>query len=365
MKRRSEISLGDLLSAFGELAPDEETGFAITRLLKLTPFRSLEELKAGGGEQLKPDPDGPGFGERPEGFGASAPRRRRRRTRPPRVPPTTDEGGTNTTAGGSVVEPRALADAGDAPPLPSKLVKVADGEPPLPPRPEEGSFKPAEARPAAAPRPFEPLLIPNWTRALLSAVLARRSDDGPINVKRVVELVAAREPILRLPRLPRPTLAGGVQMLVDRSGPMLLFLEDESWLEAEVQKVAGLGFLSPLYFEGCPTRAAGHGSKSEWKNYLTHHLPKPGTVVLLLTDLGIGRPEGLRARAGAQEWLAFTDAVRKRNCPVVALVPYPPARWPAALRKQMTIIQWDRPTSASLVHARVGKGHDTRGRGAR
>lgn len=362
MNRRSEISLGDLLLAFGKLAPDDEMAFAIARLLKLTSFRSLAELKDGGAVEPEPGPGRPFDGERPGGVRVRPRRQRRSRIRPGRD--TSQTGGSGTTAGGGGGNVEvAVADASAAPALPSKLVKVADGEPPMPPRPEEGTLPPLAERPAAAPPlPFEPLLTPNWTRALLSAALARRGDDGPIDIKRVVELVASGEAILRLPRHPRPTLAGGVQMLVDRNGTMLPFLEDERWLEAQVQKVAGLGFHRPLYFESCPTRGTGHGSKSEWKDYLTHHLPRPGTVLLLLTDLGIGRPEGLRARAGVQEWLAFTGTVRKRGCPVVALVPYPPARWPAALRKQMTIIQWDRPTSASLVHARVGKGHDTRGR---
>jgi hypothetical protein len=172
-------------------------------------------------------------------------------------------------------------------------------------------------------------------------------------------MVARGEVSLRLPRYPRPTLARGVQVLIDRNETMLPFFEDQSWLEGEVLKVVGLSCQQTLYFEGCPTRKAGYGSKRGWKDYLTHYLPRSGTVLLLLTDLGIGQPVSPYAPASEREWLDFAKRLRKHGCPLVALVPYASARWPAALQRWMTIIQWDRPTGASLIHTRVGKGHDT------
>lgn len=363
MPRPSEISLGDLIRAFDELRPDEEDRFAIAKLLKLTPFANLEELKQGGGVLLKPAPTvttegvvvAIAGGEAADDARSLASRIAARRERAKLA---------RAAAAQQVVvmhvsEEEASPLPDDRPTLPSELVKVTDAAAPISPWGENVPVLPtANEQPASEPLAFEPLLVPTWTRALLSAVLARRVNDGPIDVKRVVELVARGEVTVNLPRYPRPTLARGVQVLVDRGETMLPFLEDQTWLEEQVQNVVGPGYLKTLYFEGCPTRRAGPGGKSGWKKYPTARQPKSGTVLLLLTDLGIGRPLWPGASAGEGEWLDFAAAVRKRGCPVVALVPYGPARWPASLQKFMTIIQWDRPTSASLVHARVGKGHD-------
>ena len=65
---------------------------------------------------------------------------------------------------------------------------------------------------------------------------------------------------------------------------------------------------------------------------------------------------GLERPARADEWAAVATALRRRDCPVVALVPYPERRWPRALRRRLTIFLWDRATGATHVHARVGAG---------
>jgi hypothetical protein len=368
MSLTGRISLGDLLRAAGELKPDEDTTADIARLLKLTPPESPEKPEA---RESEPGPDAsrapaPGVTggdmaeEVREALNRIAEKRKQARfarEEQARLEREKQEKQLDDTPAGVVVV-EELTEA--KPPLPSRLVKVEGGNAEEPSWAGEVEVLPkADARPAAEPQGFEPLLMPTWTRALLSTVLARRANDGPIDLERLVELVARGEVTMQLPRLPRPTLAGGVQLLIDRGETMLPFLEDQERLEEQVKKVAGLGFDKTLYFEGCPTRRAGPGGRSEWERYPTPRSPNGGTVLLLLTDLGIGRPLWPGASAGEGEWAAFARAMRKRGCPVVALVPYAPERWPAGLQKLMTIIQWDRPTSASLVHARVGKGHDT------
>jgi hypothetical protein len=361
MPRPNEISLGDLLRAFGELSPDDEDRFAIAKLLKLTPFVSLEELKQGGGVPLKParTVTTEGGGAVAGGDAADDARSLASRIAARRETIKLARAAAAQQVVVTLMSEEASPLSDDMPTLPSELVKVTDAAAPVSPWGENVPVLPtANEQSASEPLGFEPLLVPTWTRALLSAAVARRVNDGPIDVKRVVELVARGEVTVNLPRYPRPTLARGVQVLVDRSETMLPFLEDQTWLEEQVQKVVGPGCLTTLYFEGCPTRRAGPGGKSGWKKYPTARQPKSGTVLLLLTDLGIGRPLWPGASAGEGEWLEFAAAIRKRACPVVALVPYGPARWPASLQKFMTIIQWDRPTSASFVHARVGKGHN-------
>src|SRR5690606_24115468 len=95
------------------------------------------------------------------------------------------------------------------------------------------------------------------------------------------------------------------------------------------------------------TRAegAGPGSMRTWRAY---EPPTPGTPVLVVSDLGISRS---RAAGGAspEEWLAFADLVAATGRRCVALVPFPPHRWPAALERAMHIVHWDRTTSVHTV----------------
>jgi hypothetical protein len=81
-------------------------------------------------------------------------------------------------------------------------------------------------------------------------------------------------------------------------------------------------------------------------------------VVLLLTDLGIGRPLFARESATPAVWRGFLEELRRAGCAPVALVPYAPARWPPALRRALPIILWDRRTSAGHVRHVVGPAHE-------
>ena len=367
MGRTSNLSLGDLLLAAGKLEADEETILSIARLLKLAPTPVLktpegrdDAPRAEPGPAVAPGAGRVGGSDMAEDVREVLSRiaAKRREARLAKKEQAQAQALQTTEALTGVVVSREPEE--DRRALPSALAKVAGGAAEVPQWAAEVAMLPkANERPAAQPPDFEPLLLPLWTRALLSGALARRAEDGPIDLERVVEMVARGEVTTRLPQLPRPTLARGVLLLIDRGETMLPFREDQEWLEEQVRRVAGLSFDRTLYFEGCPTRRAGPGGRSGWKQYPTPRTPKSGAVLLVLTDLGIGRPLWPGASAGEGEWGAFARAMRKRGCAVVAFVPYAPERWPAGLLKLMTIIQWDRPTSASLVHARVGKGHGT------
>lgn len=206
------------------------------------------------------------------------------------------------------------------------------------------------------PLPFSPLFAPQWTRAILSATLATNGGDGSLDVEQLVEQLARREPIDHLPRMPAPTLRRGVQLLVDSSEGMAPFARDQAYLQDEIMNVVGADHVTALRFVGCPSRGVGSGPRRRWPAY--YDPPPPGTVVLLLTDLGIGRPPLATDYATTTEWEAFAVQVKRARCPVVALVPYAPARYPLALSYMMTIIQWDRHTAVGDVYRQVGPAHE-------
>jgi hypothetical protein len=200
----------------------------------------------------------------------------------------------------------------------------------------------------------DPLLLPLWTRGILVAALSTTSEDGPIDVESVVEAMAKLQPLQTLPRLPWPTLRRGVQLLLDRGAGMVPFFQDQDWMVTVMSRIVGADRLDIRHFVGSPLHRAGRGPRLRWGAYQP---PPPGTVVVLLTDLGLGRPPLSEDWASVDEWLEFSTKLRRAGCAVVAFVPYTPDRWPQELARTMTIVRWDRPTTASSVRARVGPAH--------
>ncbi len=136
------------------------------------------------------------------------------------------------------------------------------------------------------------------------------------------------------------------------------FAQDRDRLRLRVESVVGEGRVQRLRFRGTPLRGTSARPGRARAPYVP---PPPETPVLLLTDLGIGRPEGSRDPATAAEWRAFADVVRRAGCPAVALVPYAPARWPHDLGRALAIVPWDRSTDVATVFAHRGR-LDTRPR---
>lgn len=207
----------------------------------------------------------------------------------------------------------------------------------------------------ADPPPLEPLFAPQWIRGILSAALATDSGAGLLDLDRIVEALARGERIWPLPALPWPTLSRGVQVLIDRGLGMAPFARDQVLLQEEIQRVVGKDQFEILRFAGCPSRGAGTGAQRKWRDYQP---PLPGTPILLLTDLGSSRPLLADDWASVDEWLEFAEVVRRAGCPLVAFVPYTPSRLPAKLVGALTVIQWDRRTTAVSIRNLIGPAHE-------
>lgn len=217
-----------------------------------------------------------------------------------------------------------------------KLETAPELPPPLPEHSETREIPP----------PYVPLFRGGWTRALLARMLAVDTHAGPPDVDRLVALLAQRRPFREIPRLRAPTLRRGVQLLID-SGPGLTpYLRDQEMLLEDVRRVVGSDRVEVWEFIGTPLRTVVVSSVPGAERYAP---PAPGTPVLLLSDLGIASPPSDGETAAPQEWVAFARRVREAGCPLVALVPYAPARWPRALREHLRMLQWDRGTSVLTV----------------
>jgi hypothetical protein len=205
------------------------------------------------------------------------------------------------------------------------------------------------ARPAGATLagpPPQPLFPRRQTRGLLTAALSTWNSDGPLDVARVVEMLARVEPIRELPLERISSVRRGVQVLVDTGMAMSPYRADIDGLVGAIGDVMAEDQFTQRYFAGCPTRGCVAFGQVEMKRWAP---PPRGTPVLVFGDLGIGRPPDIEERASVEEWLDFADQAATAGCRVVAMVPYGPRRWPRALTRAMQIVHWDRRTTAAIV----------------
>jgi hypothetical protein len=212
--------------------------------------------------------------------------------------------------------------------------------------PEVEPLPPQEDGPIATP-PLIPLLMPQWTRGILSAALATWDDEGLLDIEGVTEVLANGQSVERLPTLLSVTLGRGVQLLLDKSQAMMPFVRDQAWLLKEIRNVVGTDKVEVLRLIGSPGRGAGAGPRP-WPAYQT---PPPGVPVVILSDLGIRQPMLASDWADEDEWVAFADVVVRAHCPLIALVPYKSSRWPRSLTRLMSIVPWDRSTTAARVNS--------------
>lgn len=313
-KDASEISLGDLARALTKLKPsNDDTRLAIARTMGMS-VKTPAKVKPVSKRQRKRSDD--------------------------KKPVTTRSNPTFEQSPMNRALPSRLEHTRSERPGPSIYV------PPLrQSAPESGMQSP----------PLEPLFVPRWTRGILSVGLATNSEIGVVDVERVVKILAAGRAVEKFPLLSVPTLSRGVQLLIDRSHAMEPFIKDQVRLHQEILNVVGSDRVTTLRFVGCPTRAAGTGSQETWSPYQP---PSNNAPVLLLTDLGIGRPKLSAERSGVSEWVNFAHLVKKAKCPLIAFVPYAESRWPSALRNHMSIIQWDRNTTAVAVSNKLKSWRD-------
>lgn len=197
------------------------------------------------------------------------------------------------------------------------------------------------------PPEVEPLFAPAWTRAILFAALAHVDGRGPLDLERTVELLCRREPLTRLPRRTKFHLKNDLQLLIDVNRTMAPFVQDQLALVGAVKRLVSAQNVEQLLFSICPTRGAGREDEWPLKTYVPPR--HPGTLVMVVTDLGVSRAAPGVETGTTEEWLRFAGMIRRDSCQLVTLVPFPARRVPAALRRAMTVIPWDRSTTAGMI----------------
>jgi len=199
--------------------------------------------------------------------------------------------------------------------------------------------------------PYESLFAPRSTAAILQSLVSRIVEGGDIDTDTLIEIIADGRPIDRLPRRQTRTLRFGVELLVDLSEGMQPFRRDQVEIVESVRRLAGREQTKVAYFADAPLRGAGSGVAWTWEAYRP---PNPKTRLIVLSDLGIGGPPLSPRTALPEEWLQFVEQVQQHDCDVIAVVPYPRHRWPAAISSVLPILQWDRVTTTGVAFQAVG-----------
>ena len=273
----------------------------------------------------------------------------RERAAPPAPAPVAATATADVTARGGAAQTGAAVE--DTPiASPTLAARRTD----IPPRPDAAArpawFGTTDAMAAPSAKPADPsvppLFEPRWTRAILSAALSTPVAEGQLDMPRVVEHLARAWPFARLPRALVPTTRRGSQVLIDRGDGMQPFRADLVDLASRIGAVIGRPRAGERWFIRTPTLDPDEADLEPADRFA---FPRRGTPVAILTDFGIGASGDLH-RASTDDWLVFTSAARQARVPLVAFVPYPVARVPSAIRRQVTVIPWDRTTTIRDVH---------------
>jgi hypothetical protein len=201
------------------------------------------------------------------------------------------------------------------------------------------------ATPGTPALPLEhSLFVSRWQRGILSALAGTKRPTGAVDVERVVREIASGRGLTRLPRVGVHTLRAGLQVLVDIGEGMRPFTEDVAELERALRQTVGADGLEILRFERAIANGVGPGTRRTWGPYRP---PGPAAPVLVVSDFDLaGAADEIH---GALTWKGLAETARTGAHPLIALTPFPPARWPDWLRRIFTVVPWDRATNAATA----------------
>lgn len=222
----------------------------------------------------------------------------------------------------------------------ARHVRIADSDRALAPQ--------IETDPLARLQVFpQPLFKPETERSILALSLATAEEWGEIDLDRLIDGLTFHRPMPReLPRRTVETLRRGVHTVVDRRSSMLPFYQDQDALIATLGRLVGIDRVNITYFD----QAAGLLALTRLNGARNKVPLASGIPVLLVSDLGVGRPPFALPPLAASVWLNFARLLEMAGCPLIIYFPYPLDRCPRPLARRLRIIHWDRRSSVHSIH---------------
>ena len=200
---------------------------------------------------------------------------------------------------------------------------------------------------SATPAPPQPLLPRQSSRAILSTSMATLTETNQIDVQALLDAETEGRTLLRIPQRVVPSLAHGIQVIVDRGPSAAPFDADQKLLIDQIRSIGGREMVSVVEIDPSSDFLAVCG-KDDWGEYFPRYRPLPRVAVVIVSDLGIARVPFERT-ASAADWSQFIGRIRSGGNHVVAFVPYAPSRWPPSVRRLAALVHWDRRTTIQSV----------------
>ena len=196
-----------------------------------------------------------------------------------------------------------------------------------------------------APANVRPVSLPSASLASGAAILTRLrgysafSDlSGGIDLDRTVARLSRGQFLHAFPRRPRKRWGQLIQVIADRSRRLAPFWLDQDLVISHLRRVyPRSGFQLAILEDGAtdpriqlPPEHAGR-----------YTVPDPGTIVLVLGDLGcLARQEEQRDQL-VRMWLEWGRRFQANANPAIALVPCHPNRCRGELSRLWTILPWE------------------------
>jgi len=187
-----------------------------------------------------------------------------------------------------------------------------------------------------------PPLIPlSRLRSLIRDAAVVDTQDGAPDVDQLVEILAAGQPIGKLPRLRRPTLRRRAQVVLDLSSRHVPFRDDFLRLVVSAKDV--LGRETEVWrCRGVPGGGQDIGPARHKAKYT---LPPPGFPVLVIGGLPAGESDD------DNDWERFGQLARTAGCPVHVLSPLRHGRGRHPGADQVVALVQPRPRAAGIGDA--------------
>ena len=177
-----------------------------------------------------------------------------------------------------------------------------------------------------------------WRELLprLRSIMAEQCDTRLLNVPAIVKRLNCGDSLERLPRLKRRRWGQSVTVIEDRSDRLIPYWRDQSRVRSRIKRLfPPYAFEHLLFWEGLsdpvPAHIDGRGN--------THRPPPPGSLVVVLGDLGCLAVSGQKIR---RYWTEFGRRMVDGGCRTLALTPVPPDPYSLELSRYWQWVFWER-----------------------
>jgi hypothetical protein len=168
--------------------------------------------------------------------------------------------------------------------------------------------------------PPAPPLSPSQARAAMATFASTRRPGSQLDIDWLSARVTTLAPIVPPRFVLELRIAPVVELLADCGQGMEPFAADLRFLTAELVGVAGADRVERRAFLGTPLR--GVDPDPFTNEAIPWTPPSPGTLVIVLSDLGAGGPPGDPDRAPTAEWRAFASVISEAQARLRVLTPF-------------------------------------------